>query len=164
MAKGGVLVGTVVYTKERVQKPIEEIRIKDKIFAYHPNRKKQATVMRVYQGEVDEILEVVLRYLRPLPYIGTDIQRLFATEEHVVWLAEGGWESVGQLELGVEIGRLMLKSYGPRCQRCRLLTASVEQIIKHQGDFKVYDLEVDPFNTFFANTVIVRGGGDEKIS
>jgi RHS repeat-associated protein len=127
--------GTEVATAEG-NKPIEEIREGDLVWA-QSDQTGEIMLKRVKQVFVNVAAALVVLHC------GTNT--LEATPEHPLWIADQGWKAAGQIQVGDELFSLSGE---------RLYVAAVRH---KQGQFTVYNFEVEDFHSYFVGRVEVLG-------
>ena len=140
--KGCFLPDTPILRADGTETPISEIRPGDEVFAFTAAGKTvHTTVRQVIAREVDEYLVV-----------STEGATLRVTREHPFYVGAGTFKTLAALKVGdsifaVAAGRL-------REQRI----AGIQAV---HAPTRVYNLQTDPPNTYFASGVAVhnKGGG-----
>jgi hypothetical protein len=140
--KGGCFIaGTMVRMADGRRQPIEAIKTGDQVLTYDDpitRLKAAGTVRDTYRHVVSDL--VVVNH------------RLTATPEHRVF-ADLGFKTVGELELG----DVLLDENGNG--------VPVTSLERQHGKFTVYNLEIAPQHTFFAEGLYVhneKGGGPRE--
>ena len=131
---GGCFVaGTVVLTKEG-PRAIELMTVGDVVWAGDPVTGEQAPqrVSRTYLRNVSAVLDITLGE-----------QVLTCTPGHPFWIPEVGWKEAGALAT-----ETVLLTRGGGC-------IAVGDVRERTGDFTVFNLEVDGFQTFFVGVAEV---------
>ena len=130
------------------QMTIETVRVGDQVLTYDGGA---GTVIDVYERQSDHVTE--LRYREGKEDGTTVLRRLETTDEHLFWVkAESNWLAAGDLEVG-DIFSL------PGGQE-----AEVTEIWRLESPATVYSFDVDEYESFYANGVLVRqkcGGAEE---
>jgi hypothetical protein len=143
-AEGGgcFLGGTKVTMADHSVKNIEDIKIGDKVLTFADETGKDyavGEVSKTFTHEVGEYL-VINGKLKITP-----IHRVFLN---------GQWQMIG----AAKIGDWLLDENGRKVK--------IEKIEDKRGLFKVYNLTVDPYHTFFAEKIYVhneKGGGARSL-
>lgn len=144
MAEGGGCFGkgTLVLMSDGRTKPIEEVKAGDYVLAKEsPNNNGlvKARVKNLHKQVVSGVLIIN--------------GNLKVTPNHRLWVNEG-WKEAGS----IQAGDLLLTSKGNFVE-----VTSLEWL---RGRFEVYNLEIEEYKTYFANTVWVhnqKGGGGRAI-
>jgi uncharacterized protein YfaS (alpha-2-macroglobulin family) len=143
-AEGGgcFLGGTKITMADRTVKNIEDVKIGDKVLTFADETgKSYATeeVVKTYEHQVGEYL-VINGYLNITP-----IHRVFLN---------GQWQMIGE----AKVGDWLLNENGEKVR--------IDKIEYKYGLFKVYNLTVDPYHTFFADKIYVhndKGSGTRSL-
>jgi len=126
--------------------PIRGIRVGDKLLAFTPDGEVVRTNVRnILTHEVDEYLEVV-----------TERTLLRVTVEHPFYVGEGTFKTLEALNVGDSV--YAYDGHGLSAQK-------IISITHIRGRTRVYNLQTDTPNTFFANSVAVhnKGGGGGEV-
>ena len=140
--KGCFLPDTPILRADGTQSPISEIRVGDQLVAFTTSGEiVQTTVRNIIIHEVDEYLIVI-----------TDQTELHVTREHPFYVGDGNFKTLERLRVGDQIFGLINGRLQP------------QQIVSFQtvrAPTRVYNLQTDHPNTYFANGVAVhnKGGG-----
>ena len=140
--KGCFLPETPVRKQDGTDAPISAIRPGDRLLAFTPDgRVTAATVQRVLSHDVDEYCVVT-----------TGTRVLHVTAEHPFFVGGGVFKTLEALKPGDEI--FVFDGHGLAAQR-------IGGIATIHAATRVYNLQTDAPNTFFANGVAVhnKGGG-----
>ncbi|MEW9702676.1 polymorphic toxin-type HINT domain-containing protein [Paenibacillus sp. SI8] len=123
--------GTKVLTEDG-EKPIEEVKVGDKVLAKDDETGEQAykEVTGLFQKQADEIYHL---------YIGNEI--IEVTGKHPFWLADNGWTLVEDLK----VGDLLLSSTGEKL--------AIKKIEIEKRNTIVYNFEVDEFHSYFVSNL-----------
>jgi beta propeller repeat protein len=123
--------GTPILMANHKQKPIEAVKVGDKVLAFDEKTKKlkKDRVKEVFHHVADEYL-VVNGYLK-------------VTKDHPVY-SNGKWIEIGKLKIGDNLFNQNGKAE---------LIKSIE-IIKEKAD--VYNIEVNPYHTYIAGGIVVH--------
>ncbi|MEK8127558.1 S8 family serine peptidase [Paenibacillus filicis] len=119
--------GTLIQT-DHGMKPIEEIKVGDKVLSQHPETRQQEykEVEDTYVNEMTELLRL---------HIG---QELISTSPyHPIWIENKGWVTSSDLQVG---DRVLLKDGS---------TASIDEIEHVYEKVLVYNFTVQDFHTYF---------------
>jgi hypothetical protein len=119
--------GTEVATAEG-EKPIEKIRVGDLVWSQN--------------GQTGEIMlkrvkQVFANVAAALVVLHCGRNTLEATPEHPLWVAEQGWKAAGQIQAGDELWTRSGERF------------AVTAIAHKQGQFPVYNFEVEDFHSYF---------------
>ncbi|HXI83767.1 MAG TPA: TIM44-like domain-containing protein [Verrucomicrobiae bacterium] len=140
--KGCFLPDTPILRADGTEAPIHEIRIGDKLLAFTPDGQVvRTTVRNILTHEVDEYLEVT-----------TERTLLRVTVEHPFYVGEGTFKTLEALNVGDSV--YAYDGHGLSAQK-------IISIVRVRSHTRVYNLQTDAPNTFFANSVAVhnKGGG-----
>ena len=140
--KGCFLPDTPILRADGTEVPIHEIRTADKLLAFTPDGQVvRTTVRNIVTHEVDEYLEVV-----------TEHAFLRVTVEHPFYVGEGTFKTLEALNVGDSV--FAYDGHGLSAQK-------IVSIAHVHARTRVYNLQTDAPNTFFANSVAVhnKGGG-----
>jgi hypothetical protein len=144
---GCFVAGTPVLMADGSQMTIETVRAGDRIMTFDG---RAGTVLKAYVRESDHVLEI--------RYLGWDedglpiLRRLETTEEHFFWVKEENmWMPARDLLEGDTLSM-------PGRQE-----AEVTEIWRLESPATVYSLDVDEYESFYANGVLVQQkcGADE---
>lgn len=143
MAEGGgcFLAGTKIKMADGSQKNIEDVQIGDEILTFSDEKNHQLTSARV----IDTVSHTVDGYL-------VINGHLKVTPEHRVFV-NGGWQMIGEAKLGDYL--LNEKGEG----------VTIESIEAVMDTVTVYNLTVEPYNTYIADGIYVhnqKGGPREE--
>lgn len=121
--------GTLV-TTEQGQKPIEEIKVGDKVLSENPETGEIAykTVEETYINETDELI-----------HVHVNGETISATPNHPFYVNKFGWTLAGSLKAG----DVLVLSNG------ELVTVEWVQHEILESPIKVYNFEVEDFHTYF---------------
>ncbi len=140
--KGCFLPDTPILLADGTTRPIGEVRPGDKVLAFH---------------EDGAVVAVSVKSILPSTAamhfaIATDRAELRATAEHPFLVGKGTYKSVDALAAGDTVYAFDGKGLSPQ---------KIRRITRLDGTVRVYNLQVDPPNTFFAAGVAVhnKGGG-----
>ncbi|MGB3401139.1 MAG: polymorphic toxin-type HINT domain-containing protein [Microcoleaceae cyanobacterium] len=122
--------GTEILTPEG-SKNIEDIQVGDWVISDDPTtpgdiRKQQ--VLQTFIRQTDKLIDL---------YIDGEV--LSTTEEHPFWVPDIGWVEAGDLEAGM------------RLQTDEETFVDIDRIEEREGDFEVYNFEVEEFHTYFVS-------------
>ncbi len=140
--KGCFLPDTPILRADGTETPIRDIRAGDKLLAFTPDGEVVRTSVRnILTHEVDEYLEVV-----------TERTLLRVTVEHPFYVGEGTFKTLEALNVGDSV--YAYDGHGLSAQK-------IVSIAHVRARTRVYNLQTDAPNTFFANSVAVhnKGGG-----
>jgi predicted lipid-binding transport protein (Tim44 family) len=140
--KGCFLPDTPILRADGTEAPIHEIHTGDKLLAFTPDGQVVRTSVRnVVTHDVDEYLEVV-----------TEHAFLRVTVEHPFYVGEGTFKTLEALNVGDSV--YAYDGHGLSAQR-------IVSVARVHARTRVYNLQTDAPNTFFANGVAVhnKGGG-----
>ena len=140
--KGCFLPDTSILRADGTEVPIREIRTGDKLLAFTPDGQVVRTSVRnIVTHEVDEYLEVA-----------TERAVLRVTGEHPFYVGEGTFKTLEALNVGDSV--YAYDGHGLSAQQ-------IVSIAHVRARTRVYNLQTDAPNTFFANDVAVhnKGGG-----
>lgn len=116
------------------QKPIENIKIGDKVYSEDPNtgNKKYKEVKQIFVHETDTLV-----------HISIDDTKLSTTEGHKFWIMDKGWVEARELKIG---DRVLLSSGK---------VISIDNVIieKLKIKVKVYNFEVEDWHTYFVSEI-----------
>jgi predicted lipid-binding transport protein (Tim44 family) len=140
--KGCFLPDTPILRADGTQSPISEIRPGDELIAFTTSGEIVRTTVR--QVIIHEVNEYVI--------VGTEQTTLRVTREHPFYTGDGTFKTLEALKIGDQI--FALGDDGLREQRI----TSLETV---QAPTRVYNLQTDQPNTYFANGIAVhnKGGG-----
>jgi hypothetical protein len=133
--------GTLVTLADGSRQPIESLKEGQQVLTFADpvhHDKVEGTILRTYRHLVPDVITVN--------------GRLTATPEHRVF-ANYTFKTVGELKLG----DVMMDENGQ--------AVPVVSLVRQHGEFKVYNLEIAPQHTFFANGFYVhneKGGGPRE--
>src|ERR1017187_5072801 len=140
--KGCFLPDTPILRADGTEVPIHEIRTGDKLLAFTPDGQVVRTSVRnIVTHDVDEYLEVA-----------TERTLLRVTVEHPFYVGEGTFKTLEALNVGDSV--YAYDGHGLSAQK-------IVSIAHVRARTRVYNLQTDAPNTFFANSVAVhnKGGG-----
>jgi len=140
--KGCFLPDTPILRADGTQVPIRNVRPGDELLAFTPDGEVvQAKVRNVLTHEVNEYLEVA-----------TESTLLRVTVEHPFYVGDGTFKTLEALNVGDSIYAYDGHGLSPQ---------KIVSIAHIQARTRVYNLQTDAPNTFFANNVAVhnKGGG-----
>lgn len=140
--KGCFLPDTPILRADGTEVPIHEIRDGDKLLAFTPDGEVvHTTVRNILTHEVDEYLEVL-----------TEHTLLRVTVEHPFYVGDGTFKTLEALNVGDNVYAYDGHGLSPQ---------KIVSIVHVRGHTRVYNLQTDAPNTFFANSVAVhnKGGG-----
>ncbi|MEH1789026.1 MAG: polymorphic toxin-type HINT domain-containing protein [Nostoc sp.] len=132
-SKGGsncFVAGTKILTTEG-EKNIEDIQVGDWVIADDPNT----------PGEIEahQVLDTFVRETSALVDLYVDGEVISTTGEHPFWTPDKGWVEAKDLQVGsllqTEDGRVI----------------DVDRVEKQEGQFKVYNFNVEGFHTYFVS-------------
>src|ERR1035438_1069127 len=140
--KGCFLPDTPILRADGTSSPISEIRPGDELIAFTTSGEIVHTTVR--QVIIHEVNEYVV--------VGTEQTTLRVTREHPFYIGDGTFKTLEALKIGDRI--FALGDEGLREQRI----TSLETV---QAPTRVYNLQTDHPNTYFANGIAVhnKGGG-----
>lgn len=126
--------GTLVLTEDG-ERPIEEIRVGDRVWAWNEEtgESELAEVVRVYERETLEVYTL---------HIGVD-ETLETTDEHPFWVVGRGWVEVEDLQVGD-----ILRTY--EGQELRLVAVE-----RQERTLRVFNFEVRGLHTYFVGNARV---------
>ncbi|MBM3251645.1 MAG: hypothetical protein FJZ11_02525 [Candidatus Omnitrophica bacterium] len=141
VTSGGLcfLSGTPILMADGTTKPIEQIQIGDKVLAFNEKT-----------GDMQEDKVVKLSVHNAKKYLIVN-ESLKVTPEHPFY-SEGKWVEIGSLKIGDK-----LLKYPGQIQEI----TSIKEI---EEETTVYNLEVEPSHTYFANDLLVHNKGMENVS
>jgi predicted lipid-binding transport protein (Tim44 family) len=140
--KGCFLPDTPILRADGTQIPIRNVRPGDELLAFTPEGEVvHADVRNVLTHEVDEYLEVV-----------TERTLLRVTVEHPFYFGDGTFKTLEALNVGDSVYAYDGHGLSPQ---------QIVSIARIRARTRVYNLQTDAPNTFFANNVAVhnKGGG-----
>src|ERR1017187_4255257 len=140
--KGCFLPDTPILRADGSEVPIRDIRVGDKLLAFTPDGQVVRTsVCSILTHEVGEYLEVV-----------TERTLLRVTVEHPFYVGDGTFKTLEGLNVGDSV--YAYDGHGLNAQK-------IVSIAHLRAHVRVYNLQTDSPNTFFANSVAVhnKGGG-----
>ncbi|MFC1703671.1 C1 family peptidase [Candidatus Omnitrophota bacterium] len=125
------LPGTPILMSNGTEKPIEQVKVGDKVFAFDEATEefKEDKVVEFFEHPAEEYL-VINEYLK-------------VTKNHPVY-TNGTWVEIGSLKLGDEL-------FGREGKPVKI--TSIQEIKEHT---QVYNLEVNPLHTYIAGGVVVH--------
>lgn len=126
--------GTEILTPEG-EKDIEDIKVGDWVIADNPTT----------PGEIEkrQVLQTFVRETDVLVDLYVDGEVISTTEEHPFWVPDKGWVEAGDLQ----VGDLFQTEDG--------VIIDIDWIGKREGDFEVYNFEVEDFHTYFISDLEV---------
>jgi hypothetical protein len=127
--------GTPITAADGGRKPIEEIRVGDKVMAFDG---KSDTVKRVYARESDHVREIWYRSEEG------EVRRLETTDEHLLWIDGRDWVPARKVEIGDN-----LMSLGKRKWK-------VERNERFETPAAVYGFDVHTYRSYFAGGVLAH--------
>lgn len=131
------LAKTPILMADGSTKPIENVKVGDLILAFDEETKtlKEDKVSKFFEHDADEYLVIN--------------ENLKATANHPVY-SEGKWTEIGKLKVGDKL----LNAQGK--------PEEIKSIKLVKEPVKVYNLEVNPYNTYIASGIVVHNK-DERI-
>jgi len=126
--------GTEILTPEG-EVAIEDIEVGDWVIADDPTT----------PGEIEkrQVLQTFVREADTLVDLHVDGEVISTTEEHPFWVPNKGWVEADDLR----VGDLLITEDG--------VIIDVDGIEKREGDFEVYNFEVEDFHTYFVSDLEV---------
>ncbi len=132
--------GSPVLMGDGSRQPIETLKAGDRVRVWDNTASR---ITKVYQRESDHILE--LRYAVEDSEGSTRIMRLETTEDHHFWSVDTNrWVPAKALESGSTVAMARGK------------TADIIEIIRISTPVTVYSLDVETYEAFYANGLLVR--------
>ena len=129
------IAGTLVQTVDG-EKPIEEIRVGDRVLSSDPERPDAAKhkpegqrVTRTFERTTSIVLDISFGDIK-----------ITTTPEHPFWVVDEGWVRADSLHPG---SQLLTTNGSAVC---------VETIKRREGEFKVYNFEVDEYHTYYVSS------------
>ena len=126
--------GTEILTPDG-EVDIEDIEVGDWVIADDPTT----------PGEIEkrQVLQTFVRETDVLVDLHVDGEVISTTEEHPFWVADKGWVEAEDLR----VGDLLTTEDG--------IIIDIDWIGKREGDFEVYNFEVEDFHTYFVSDLEV---------
>jgi hypothetical protein len=124
--------GTEILTTEG-EKNIEDIQVGDWVIADDPTT----------PGEIEarQVLETFVRHTNQLVDLYIDGEIISTTGEHPFWTPDKGWVEAKDLEVGSLV----------QTQDGRVI--DVDRVEKREGDFTVYNFNVEGFHTYYVSNL-----------
>jgi hypothetical protein len=122
--------GTEVLTPDG-EKNIEDIKVGDKVIADDPNTPGEIETKKVVETIVSKESEIIDLYV--------DGEVISTTSKHHFWIPNVGWTEAKDLKVG------------NRLQTEDGTVVDIDKVEKRDGEFQVYNLEVEGFHTYFVS-------------
>ncbi|MEH2294027.1 polymorphic toxin-type HINT domain-containing protein [Nostoc sp.] len=122
--------GTKILTTEG-EKNIEDIQVGDWVVSDDPNTPGEIEAHQVLQTFVHDVSSVVDIYING--------EKISTTDDHPFWVKDKGWVKAKDLKSGDQL------------QNDKEEVVTVNHINRQEGNFKVYNFEVQDFHTYFVS-------------